>query len=108
MQARRAAPTPPPEYVTTPGAGEFPPATGVIVKTAVANVVSPALPSSTSVMSAQIVIGPAVPPGELTFTANGFVSGNETDASSLLTASVSVSELLAKYGFELTKLAVIV
>src|SRR5262245_18638118 len=76
-QAVSVPPTPPPLVVAVRVIAGVPGATGVIVNvTGVASEMSPGLPSLASLIAAQRMIGPAVPPGALTLTAVGF----ETDA----------------------------
>src|SRR4029078_3669436 len=69
---------------------------------------SPGLESLTSFMSKHRVTGPPVPPGALTFTANGFTAAGLTSASSFDTVSVPVLLPLRNAAFVLVKAAVIV
>jgi hypothetical protein len=70
--------------------------------------VSPGLPSLTSFISKQSVIGPPVPPGAFTLTANGLVVDGLTVASSLNTVSVPVLLLFRNAALVLVNAAVIV
>src|SRR5215213_1217072 len=107
-QAVRVAPTPPP-LKTAAGEMVEPPLMGTtLTVTLVMLVVSPGLPSLTSFISKQSVIGPPVPPGEFTLTANGFAAAGLTVASSRDTVSVPVLLLLRNALLVLLKAAVIV
>src|SRR5262249_23407361 len=87
-QALRVPPTPPP--VKTPFCVIVEPGPiGVRVKvTGDASEMLPGLPSFTSLIAAQRVIGPAVPPGEFTLTVTGFAAAGATMGSSFLTIGV--------------------
>src|SRR5215510_11468519 len=88
-QAVSVPPTPPPLVAAVCVIAGAPGVTGVKVNvTGVASEMSPGLPSPASLIVAQRVIGPAVPPGELTLTEVGFESDGVTTASSLATVSV--------------------
>src|SRR5687768_10534899 len=71
-------------------------------------VVSPGLSSLTSFISKQSVIGPPVPPGAFTFTANGFAAAGLTSASSFVTVSVPVLLPFKNAALVLVNAAVIV
>lgn len=87
----RVAPTPPPLKTAVPAETAEPLPMGVtLTVTLVMLVVFPGLSSLTSFISKQSVIGPPVPPGAFTLTANGLVAAALTSASSLDTVSVPV------------------
>src|SRR5215510_9482698 len=100
-QAVSVPPTPPPLVVAVCVIAGAPGVTGVKVNvTGVASEISPGLPSLASLIVAQRVIGPAVPPGELTLTEVGFESDGVTMASSFSAVSV-LEPLLPVPGVEL-------
>jgi len=107
-QAVRVAPTPPPLKTAVGEIAEPLPMGVAVTVTLVMLLVSPGLPSLTSFMSKQSVIGPAVPPGAFTLTANGLAFAGVTVASSLETVSVPVLLEFKNAAFVLVNAAVIV
>src|SRR6185503_2005697 len=101
-------PTPPPLKTAVGVRVEPPPIGTAETVTPVMLLVSPGLPSLTSFISKQSVIGPPVPPGALTLTANGLPLDGVTSASSFETVSVPVLLLFRKAVLVLVNAAVIV
>jgi hypothetical protein len=99
--AVKVPPTPPPLVVAVKGPIVEPGPTGTRVNvTGTALEMLPALPSFTSLIDAQSVIGPAVPPGEFTCTIIGFEADGVMRAVSLETVNV-LDPLLLVPGLEL-------